>query len=43
MDELEKLKQEAVDNGFDIPEDPSGNDATPDVAEVEVIKYGDGE
>lgn len=42
-DETEKLKQEALDAGFDLPEEPSGNDATPDVAEVQVIDYGDSE
>lgn len=42
MDELEKMKQEAIEKGYDIPEEPSGKDATPDVAEVEVINYGDG-
>lgn len=44
MDEaIEKLKQEAIDAGFDIPEEPSGNDAAPDVAEIEEIDYGNGE
>lgn len=44
MDEaIEKLKQEAIEAGFDIPEEPSGNDAALDVAEIEEIDYGDGE
>lgn len=43
MDDIEKLKQEALDAGFDLPEEPSGNDAIEDVAEIEVIEYGDSE
>ena len=42
-EDIEKLKQEAIDAGLDIPEEPSGNDAAPDVAEIEEIDYGDGE
>lgn len=45
MDEkqLNKLTKDALDAGWDLPEDPSGKDAMPDVAEVEVIDYGDSE
>lgn len=39
--DIEKLKEEAVETGLDLPEDPSGNDTVEDVAEVEVIEYGD--
>lgn len=42
MDEaIEKLKQEAVEAGFDIPEEPVGLDEVENVAEPEVIEYGD--
>lgn len=41
--DIEKLKEEAVAAGLDLPEEPSGNDAMEDVAEVEVIEYGDSE
>lgn len=40
---LEELKQEAIDAGFDIPEEPVGLDEVENVAEPEVIDYGDGE
>ena len=41
---LDQLKDEAVSAGYDIPVDPSPEvDTLPDVAEVEVIEYGDGE
>lgn len=41
---LDQLKDEAVAAGYDIPVDPSSEvDTLPDVAEVEVIDYGDGE
>lgn len=43
MDDIEKLNQEALDAGLDLPEEPSGKDAMEDVAEIEVIEYGDGE
>lgn len=39
--DIEKLKEEAVEIGLDLPENPSGNDTVEDVAEVEVIEYGD--
>lgn len=39
--DIEKLKEETVESGFDLPENPSGNDSVEDVAEVEVIEYGD--
>lgn len=41
--DIEKLKEEAIAAGYDLPEEPSGGDAVPDVAEVEVVTYGDGE
>lgn len=37
----DKLKQEAIEAGWDIPETPSGKDEEPNVAEPEVIDYGD--
>lgn len=40
---LEELKQEAIAAGFDIPEEPVGLDEVENVAEPEVIDYGDGE
>lgn len=40
---LEELKQEAIAAGFDIPEESFGLDEVENVAEPEVIDYGDGE
>lgn len=38
-EDIEKLKQEAIDAGFDLPEDETED--APDVAEIEEIEYGD--
>ena len=38
---IEKLKQAAIEAGFDIPEEPVGLDEVENVAEPEVIDYGD--
>ena len=40
---MDEMKKQAIEAGLDIPEEPSGKDAQPDVAEVEVVDYGDGE
>lgn len=43
MEDIDKLKQEAAEGGMEFPEDANGGDEIEDVAEVEVIEYGDGE
>lgn len=38
-EDIEKLKQAALDAGLDLPEDASGGDDIPDPGEVEEIEY----
>lgn len=40
---LEDLRNEAEASGYEVPEEPSGKDEIKDVAEPEVITYGDSE
>lgn len=40
---MEELKKQAIEAGYEVPEEPSGKDAREDVEEPEVITYGDGE
>ena len=37
--DLEQLKKDAVESGYDLPEEPSGGDELPDCGEIEEVSY----